>query len=395
MKMRNLIMASSLGLAALHVQAQSSITLYGLIDEGVLYTSNASGKPVVALANSNLVGNRWGLKGREDLGDGLAAVFVLENGFNITSGTLGQGGAEFGRQAYVGLSGAFGTVTMGRQYDPLAENLSGYSAAAPWASVYAAHPADLDNLDATKRINNAIKYRSPDLMGLSFTAMYGFGGQAGNISGNSVWSLAAKYVAGPLSAGVAILVARDPNYSLWGTNPSAGTVSSASALNMTSPIVSGYASAKTQQTIAAGGTYKLSKAIVLGLVLSDTRLKGIGHEVGAGLNPRGIHGGQAIFDTAELSVLYRFTPAFQAGIAYQFTTTDAPVAQSNAHYNQLTIASDYFLSKRTDLYAVAAYQRASGIDSTGKAAVAALASLGSVSSTGSQAVAMLGMRHRF
>ncbi|MCX4149923.1 MULTISPECIES: porin [Paraburkholderia] len=394
MKTRNLIMMTGLGMVALQVHAQSSVTLYGLIDEGLLYNTNSSGKQVVSLANSNLVGNRWGLKGNEDLGGGLSAIFVLENGFNVTTGTLGQGGAEFGRQAYVGIAGNFGKITLGRQYDPLAEYLSIYSAAAPWASVYAAHPADLDNLNATKRTNNAIKFRSPDWMGFSLSAMYGVGGMAGNVTGNSVWSVAVNYIGGPLSAGVAMVVARDPNYSYWGTNPSANSAASTSALNMASPIISGYASARTQQIVAGGGTYKIGNAM-LGLVVSDTRLQDIGSESGHGLNPRGIHGGEAVFDTAEFSFLYRFTPALQAGIAYQFTTTKSPVDQPNARYNQLTIGTDYLLSKRTDLYAVATYQRASGVDSTGKAAVAALASLGSVSSVGKQAVAVLGIRHRF
>lgn len=394
MKMRNLVVITGLGMAALQVHAQSSVTLYGLIDEGLLYNTNSSGKQVVSLANSNLVGNRWGLKGNEDLGGGLSAIFVLENGFNITTGTLGQGGAEFGRQAYVGIAGNFGKITLGRQYDPLAEYLSIYAAAAPWASVYAAHPAELDNLNATKRTNNAIKFRSPDWHGFSLSAMYGIGGVAGNVTGNSVWSVAVNYIGGPLSAGMAIVVARDPNYSYWGTNPSANTATSANALNMTSPIISGYASARTQQTVAGGGTYKIGNAMV-SLVVSDTRLQDIGSEAGAGLNPRKIHGGEAVFDTAELSFLYRFTPALQAGIAYQITVTKSPIDQPNARYNQLAIGTDYFLSKRTDLYAVATYQRASGVDSTGKAAVAALASLGSVSSVGKQAVAMLGIRHRF
>jgi len=393
MKVRNLVMIG-LGTVALQVQAQSAVTLYGLIDEGLLYNTNSSGKQVVSLANSNLVGNRWGLKGNEDLGGGLSAIFVLENGFNVTTGTLGQGGAEFGRQAYVGIAGNFGKITLGRQYDPLAEYLSIYSAAAPWASVYAAHPADLDNLNATKRTNNAIKFRTPDWNGFSLSTTYGVGGQPGSLSANSIWSVAVNYIGGPLSAGAAILVARDPNYSLWGTNPSANTPTSTSALNMTSPIISGYASARTQQVVAGGGTYKIGNA-TLGLVVSDTRLKDIGSEPGHGLNPRGIHGGEAAFDTAEVSFLYRFTLALQAGIAYQFTATKSPVDQPNARYNQVTIGTGYFLSKRTDLYAVATYQRASGVDSTGKAAVAALASLGSVSSTGKQAVAMLGIRHRF
>jgi predicted porin len=67
-------------------------------------------------------GSRWGLRGAEDLGGGLKAIFVLENGFSVQNGRLAQDGREFGRQAYVGVgSTQFGTVTLGRQYDSLVD----------------------------------------------------------------------------------------------------------------------------------------------------------------------------------------------------------------------------------------------------------------------------------
>lgn len=374
--------------------AQSSVTLYGVVDAGIMYNTNSSGHKVVSMTTNNISGNRWGLKGNEDLGGGTSAIFVMESGFYTTNGALAQGGAEFGRQVFVGAAGNFGKVTLGRQYDPLAETLSIYPAATSWASVYEAHPADLDNLNATKRTNNAVKYRTPDWHGFSMTAMYSLGGKGGTLSTNSIWSVAVNYAGGPLSAGAAFLIARDPNYSYWGTNPNANVETSANSVNNTSPIVSGYASARSQQTAAAGATYKYSGAIV-SVDVSDTRLKDIGSEPGNGLNPRGIHGGEAVFDTAEISLSYQFTPAFIAGIAYHITTTKAPVEQPNARYNQLALGSDYFLSKRTDVYALATYQRASGVDSTGKPARAALASLGSVSSSGGQGIVLFGMRHRF
>jgi predicted porin len=86
--------------------AQGSVTLYGLIDEGFEAISNATtsggapgGRQFRLDATSGLNSSRWGLKGREDLGGGLAALFQLENGFELNNGRLGQGGALFGRQA--------------------------------------------------------------------------------------------------------------------------------------------------------------------------------------------------------------------------------------------------------------------------------------------------------
>src|ERR1700722_15631399 len=106
------------------VHAQSSVTLYGIIDNGLAYT-NAVASSIHApsahrwsTVTSFGSGDRWGLLGREDLGGGLAAGFRLEAGFSGTTGTSSQGGRLFGRQAYVGLSSnRYGTVTMGRQYD--------------------------------------------------------------------------------------------------------------------------------------------------------------------------------------------------------------------------------------------------------------------------------------
>ncbi len=97
--------------------AQSSVTLYGLLDAGVNYISNDRGKANWTQTDGVLNGNRWGLKGVEDLGGGMKAVFQLENGFD-GSGNLKQGGRLFGRQAFVGLSSdTYGMITMGRQVD--------------------------------------------------------------------------------------------------------------------------------------------------------------------------------------------------------------------------------------------------------------------------------------
>lgn len=117
------------GTAAAPCFAQSKVTLFGLIDEGFNYLSNAQtarpasgpvGHSQYSLqdgATGGLGGSRWGLRGEEDLGGGLAAIFQLENGYSINNGALAQGGAEFGRQAWVGLRHDFGTVTLGRQYE--------------------------------------------------------------------------------------------------------------------------------------------------------------------------------------------------------------------------------------------------------------------------------------
>src|ERR1700754_65523 len=90
------------------VHAQSSVTLYGIVDAGLIYSNNvAKGSAHGALfqaTSGEINGSRFGLRGAEDLGGGLKAIFVLENGFNVENGKLGQDNKLFGRQAFVGLS---------------------------------------------------------------------------------------------------------------------------------------------------------------------------------------------------------------------------------------------------------------------------------------------------
>jgi predicted porin len=98
--------------------AQSNVTVYGIVDSGVVYTTNinAAGDNIVKMPSlTSSVPSRIGFKGSEDLGGGLQAVFVLENGLALDTGVTGQGGRLFGRQANVGLKTPYGTFTLGRQ----------------------------------------------------------------------------------------------------------------------------------------------------------------------------------------------------------------------------------------------------------------------------------------
>ena len=141
-----LLTAAICGAAATGAHAQSSVTLYGLINSGLTYVNNSKGGSLVQMQSGAYTGSRWGVKGREDLGNGYAAVFVLENGFDGFKGTLGQGGREFGRQAYVGIAAPWGTVTAGRQYEESSTFVSKVSASGLWAGYIGSHPGDVDNV---------------------------------------------------------------------------------------------------------------------------------------------------------------------------------------------------------------------------------------------------------
>lgn len=140
MRKQSLALAA-LGMFSLSAYAQNSVTLYGVIDEGINYNSNASGKRLYNLSSGVMQGSRWGLKGREDLGGGLSALFVLESGFDVNNGKMGQGGLLFGRQAYIGVGSRYGTVTLGRQYDMVVDNLGPFIVGDQWGGYMAAHPA--------------------------------------------------------------------------------------------------------------------------------------------------------------------------------------------------------------------------------------------------------------
>jgi predicted porin len=373
-----------LGATANLAHAQSAVTLYGIIDTALVYSNNQKGESNYQMSSGTLSGSRWGMKGQEDLGGGLQALYVLENGFSSTTGTLGQNGREFGRAAYVGLQSPYGRVTAGRQNEASADFIGTIVSSNLWGGGLAAHPGDTDNYYVNARISNSVKYLSNDYAGFRVSGLYSFGGTAGNFSNNRIWSLGAQYARGPLVVAASYLNASQPNTSLYD-----GTAGTASISPNNSPIFSGYTSARTQQVAGVGAAYTFGAATV-DLVYSNVSFQDIGSPSGAAPVAR-FRGDTAIFDNVEAGVKYQLTPSVLLGASYNYTRTRGA---GDAHYNQANVGADYFLSKRTDVYLSAGYQQASGTDSTGKQAVAALWPI-SASSNNHQIVAALGLRHRF
>ncbi len=408
--MKKQLAVCGFAVAATASHAQSSVTLYGLVDLGVTYTNSAqtsvvNGQPrggsQFALTDAHttgLSGSRWGLRGTEDLGDGLRAIFVIENGFMANSGALAQGGAEFGRQAYVGLSSSrLGTVTLGRQYDPLVDSVQAFGASGSWGGYMSSHLNDIDNLSNTNRINNSIKFTTPTFHGFRAGALYSFGGVAGNNSQNQIWSLGASYSGSALAFGVGYLNARNPNVSFYGNTPNKGL---ATANNLgsfgsattpeSSPGIAGYASAHTTQILGAGASYTLGQATVSSVV-TNTRFDSLGSS--SGPNPLG-YSGHASFTSAELGLRYRWTPSLLTGVAFDYTWRNSVKGDGGAKYLQLDLGAIYSLSKRTDVYALAVMQRATGRDSLGQRAVANISGF-TPSATDKQLGVRLGIRHKF
>lgn len=382
--------------------AQSSVTLYGIIDTGVAYQSNATtlgsgkaGHSVVNMINGAWAGSRFGLKGAEDLGGGTQAIFQLEEGFNSATGAQATSGLAFNRQAFVGMTNpVYGTLTAGRQYTAYYTMLAPYSPASKLTGFYGAHPGDIDSLDTVYRANNSLVYTSPRYHGLTASASYALGGVAGSFDAGSTWSAGLQYIGGPL--GIAVGFQRinnsTPGGGAWGsssTASNAGSEPGVSAINV------GYQTAKAQQRFAVTGGYQITPAWDVSVSYSNVQYVPGQNSSFANL---------AIFNTGGLVVHYR--PAMQwdiaAGYSYTLATRSNGIT-SAARYQQFNMSEYYALSKRTGLYGLQGYQRATGrtLGSSGAGAIVdATASIGdgvngAPSSGRSQAVAAVGIVHRF
>ncbi|WP_158905773.1 porin [Burkholderia sp. L27(2015)] len=396
--MKKIALAGTIaGLLSVAAHAQSSVTLYGVIDEGVQFNSNAKnvvggtnvGGRSVSLesASGGLSNNRWGLRGTEDLGSGLKAIFTLESGFNLNTGAFGQGTTPFGRQAFVGLSSVqYGTVTMGRQYDSIVTYVQPVTTIRYFGgSLLIEHPGDLDNFNNSLRTNNTVTYASPDFNGLTMGAQVSLGGQAGNVTAGGGYSAGATYANGPITLGAGYNYFKNPTGAA-GTGLFTDNVNGSSILS--GVLNSGYATANSYQVAAAGGTYDLGAALI-GVSYSNVKYGTIS----------ALNGATATFNDVEVGFKWRFTPALFAGLSYNYLKGNSvdfkPGASvGNQHFNEVSLLTDYALSRRTDVYILGAYQRASGTSSTGSAAVADIGNSGDSSNDG-QAIVRVGMRHRF
>lgn len=382
---KNMIALAVSAAFALPVFAQSSITLYGVIDEGINYTSNAGDKSAYQLESGYAQGSRWGLKGSEDLGSGLKAIFDLENGFDVNSGALGQGGRMFGRQAFVGLTAAnYGTVTLGRQYDSLVDYLAQATANGNWGGYLLSHPYDNDNTDNSFRVNNTIKYASPDFAGLQFGGTYSFSNDT-NFANNRQYSLGGQYTNGGLLVTGAYLQADNPGLTTNGA------------------IVTDDANFISERLrIFGGGVNYTFGAATLGFVYTNTNVgepaaTDTSAYVGSITAPNGGSVTAIKFQNFEVNGKYQFTPAFFVGVQYVYTaaTMDATSGNENPKYHTFGLMADYNLSKRTDFYFQAAYQKVAGDKTDTVLDDAYIPGSAGASSSSNQFAVRAAIRHKF
>lgn len=352
--MKKLVVAVAAMILAGAAQAETSVNLYGLVDAGVTYVNNTGGNSAVRMDSGVMNGNRWGLKGREELGNGIAGVFQVESGFSLDNGEHGQNGKLFGRQAFAGVDVEnVGKVTFGRQYDFM-DDIGDYSTVGnQFGGVYAENNFHSVDGIGGNRVDNSIKFRSANFSGVSFGVMAGLGAEdASNKKSGRVMSAKLGYDGFPgLSVGAAYVR------------------SNGTGLN---------ASDKTDN-VGVGAAYDLGFGSVNGLV-TMTKLN---------------YNAPAMTDIKlnayELGYTHRITPQLSAGLGLQYLDNRTDGAKKQDLYGG-TVAVDYAFSKRTDAYGLVAFQQAKKdngaympVDITGAGAA----------DTNKQVAVRVGLRHRF
>lgn len=322
---RNAVALAAMGLfVAGTASAQSSVTIYGVMDAGVEFVNHA-GKDgsVVKLTSGGKNTSRWGLRGVEDLGGGLKALFALESGIAIDTGKLDTDGTLFDRRATVGLAGGFGQVVMGRTFtttydfmlpfDPM-----GYAPNYSWATSSTATGDRKDGMFS--RASNAIRYDGK-FGGVKLGATVGFGEVAGNFKSSSKYDLGVGYESNGFATAVT-----------WDRQNGAG--------NSTTPTdTTDYI-----QGIHAGASYDFG---ALKLYAGYRNYKRAFTTSAASLRSDMYWGGAS----------YDFTPAFTLyGAVYKQNIKGG----TNADPIMFSVRAQYAFSKRTTAYLSTAYAKARG-----------------------------------
>jgi predicted porin len=381
--------------------AQSSVTLYGILDNGLLYQSSQTslgsttgGRSNIKLGSGIWYGSRFGFKGSEDLGGGYAAIFQLESGINVDTGAGQFTNALFARQSWVGISSTtYGTLSGGREYTPYYTLVSPYGPTTWLTGFTASHPGDLDEMNTNYRANNSLVYMSPKLYGITFGGSYSFGGVPGSVDAGSTWAAAIQYAQGPI--GLAVGFTRLKNSTPGGGAFGANSTTQSGGETAVSAVTNGYQTAQAQQRFAVGGNYKLTNALDISLTYSNVQyIPGTGSL---------FHNTQ-IFNTGGAVLHWKASAAWDISGGYAYTkATRANGITDSAQYQEFSLSQLYSLSKRTSFYALESYVRAHGntLGTNGAGnIIRATATVGdgfqaAPSSSPSQFVAGIGIIHRF
>jgi predicted porin len=308
------------------VMAQSSVTIYGVLDVYTGYQNTTVGgknTSLTAMGNNGSMTSRLGFKGSEDLGGGYRATFNLENGFDPSTGATQNSYRLFDRQSWVGIGGGFGEVRAGRQNSPMfyySGNMDAFGAAT-YGSAY----NNFANWIA--RVDNDISYISPKFANSTLELHYSLGEKTDSLAANSVYQMGIQTQQGPVYFATAYVNA----------NNSTNTVN--------------------VKQFMAGGNYDYgSGKVYLGFfrtnaVISSSTATALTNPAGK-YDPTGSVVGTTAgnyHNTYSLSADYRFTPSLTVGAGGGYIK-DSSSLNNNA--KQLSLIANYDLSKRTRVYTV-------------------------------------------
>mgnify|MGYP003582757118 CR=1 FL=1 len=362
MKKTLLVAALTVGFAGL-AHAETSVTLYGIADAGIGYQKLSSNdgpdSKKIGLVDGIEAGNRWGLKGTEDLGNGLQAVFQLESGYSISNGTQGQFGTGtserlFGRQATIGLkSAAWGQFDLGRQTNIASKYFAGV--ANPFGAGFStAKTGTTFGAADTVRYDNMAMYQTPSFSGFQFGVGYSFdaaGSQIAKVSGEAdrndrAITTGLRYGNGP----IAVALTYD---NLKTANNAAGTLDTG-----------------TINAWNLGGSYDF-EVVKLHLGVGQSR-NGLFTGGGSAGNA-----GAIFYDGAKIN---SYTVGVSAPIgagsllaSWGLADPKGSLSDDGAKKQQVySLGYTYSLSKRTDLYALGSYVKNNAFEDGDKSTVAAV-----------------------
>jgi len=322
--------AASSGLGATQALAQSSVTLFGQVDQWIGAKELPGAERAWGVSGGGMQTSYWGLKGQEDLGNNLKAIFSIEGFFSANNGQYGayKGDAFFSRNSYVGLESVYGTLTAGRHTTPYFVSTVLFN---PFVDSYNFSPVVLhtflglqgQGLVGDSGWNNSIQYQTPDFSGLNATAIYAFGNAAGQ-TGQNKWGGTVGYTHGPFAAMAAYQQVK------FNFKP-----------NDLGTVAPGFSS---QQAAQLGATYDfgLMKLYAQYQYMNDA------------IAPVGAHsnGGQ-----------FGVSVPLGAGKALASYAYTKMVGSIEVTRNTWSVGYDYSLSKRTDVYAAYLNDRATGLSS--------------------------------
>lgn len=339
------------GCACVGAHAQTSVTLYGVLDTGIEFVNHASAKggDLVQESSGGLSNSRFGFKGTEDLGGGNSAFFILEAGIDSNNGAPASSGILFNRTAEVGLANAYGAVSLGLQYTAMYDILEDFD-----PMIYAPHytwfptTGSADDFSFKARLNNTVKYVG-HFDGLTAIADYSFGGDAGSLQSDAAYGAGLRYDIGSFSAAAAYDYRN-------------GTITTGGSWTKTSNWSVSAMDTMGRATLTGGYEHYLNEPIAgaattAGLLFAGTR--------------------------------YQVTPAYKLTLAYYYQINDTAKV-SNSWMGVLN--NDYALSKRTDVYATLAYAQSTR---NGNGSYTPVGVTDATAFDDNQTGIMIGIRHRF